>query len=117
MQQRVGIARGLIHNPDLLLMDEPFSALDTMTRDHMSLELQRIWMARKTSAIFITHSISEAVFLSDRVLVMSARPGTIVEDIKIDLPRPRTLETMASAEFAEYCLVLRRLFEKLVQFN
>ncbi|MVW71171.1 ATP-binding cassette domain-containing protein [Bordetella sp. 15P40C-2] len=117
MQQRVGIARGLIHNPDLLLMDEPFSALDTMTRDHMSLELQRIWMARKTSAIFITHSISEAVFLSDRVLVMSARPGTIVEDIKIDLPRPRTLETMASPEFAEYCLVLRRLFEQLVHFN
>lgn len=117
MQQRVGIARGLIHNPDLLLMDEPFSALDTMTRDHMSLELQRIWMARKTTAIFITHSISEAVFLSDRVIVMSARPGTIVEDIRIDLPRPRTLETMASPEFAEYCLALRRLFEQLVHFN
>lgn len=117
MQQRVGIARGLIHNPDLLLMDEPFSALDTMTRDHMSLELQRIWMARRTSALFITHSIPEAVFLSDRVLVMSGRPGTIVEDLTIDLPRPRTLETMASPEFSEYCLVLRKLFEKLVHFN
>jgi len=117
MQQRVGIARGLIHNPDLLLMDEPFSALDTMTRDHMSLELQRIWMARKTSALFITHSIPEAVFLSDRVVVMSARPGTIVEDITIDLPRPRTLDTMASPRFSEYCNMLRRLFEKLVHFH
>lgn len=117
MQQRVGIARGLIHDPDLLLMDEPFSALDTMTRDHMSIELQRIWMAARKSALFITHSIPEAVFLSDRIVVMSARPGSIVKEIKIDLPRPRTLETLGDARFIGYCTELRTLFEKLVHFD
>lgn len=117
MQQRVGIARGLIHDPDLLLMDEPFSALDTMTRDHMSIELQRIWMAARKSALFITHSIPEAVFLSDRIVVMSARPGSIVTDITIDLPRPRTLETLGDPQFIHYCSELRTLFEKLVSFD
>lgn len=117
MQQRVGIARGLIHNPDLLLMDEPFSALDTMTRDHMSMELQRIWMATRKSALFITHSIPEAVFLSDRIVVMSARPGSVVKEITIDLPRPRTLETLGDARFIGYCAELRQLFEKLVHFE
>lgn len=117
MQQRVGIARGLIHDPDLLLMDEPFSALDTMTRDHMSIELQRIWMAARKSALFITHSIPEAVFLSDRIVVMSARPGSIVKEITIDLPRPRTLETLGDARFIGYCTELRTLFEKLVHFD
>jgi len=117
MQQRVGIARSLIHDPEVLLMDEPFSALDTMTRDHMGLELQRIWMATRKSALFITHSIPEAVFLSDRVAVMSARPGTIVEEFRIELPRPRTLDTMADGRFIEYCKELRKIFESLVHFD
>ncbi len=117
MQQRVGIARGLAHDPDLLLMDEPFSALDTMTRDHMSLELQRIWMATSKTALFITHSIPEAVFLSDRIVVMSARPGTIVKELHIDLPRPRTVETLGDARFAAYTSELRALFEQLVHFD
>lgn len=117
MQQRVGIARGLAHDPDLLLMDEPFSALDTMTRDHMSIELQRIWMATSKTALFITHSIPEAVFLSDRIVVMSARPGRIVKDMPIDLPRPRTVETLGTPQFAAYTAELRALFEELVQFD
>ncbi|HLU79616.1 MAG TPA: ABC transporter ATP-binding protein [Burkholderiaceae bacterium] len=117
MQQRVGIARGLAHDPDLLLMDEPFSALDTMTRDHMSIELQRIWMATHKTALFITHSITEAVFLSDRIVVMSARPGRIVKEVSIDLPRPRTVETLADPRFAAYCAELRALFEELVHFD
>ncbi|MCA0243378.1 MAG: ABC transporter ATP-binding protein [Proteobacteria bacterium] len=114
MQQRVGIARGLIHDPALLLMDEPFSALDTMTRDHMSLELQRIWMAKRKSALFITHSIPEAVFLSDRVLVMSARPGRIIRELRIELPRPRDLSTLVDPRFTAICSELRQLFEQLV---
>lgn len=117
MQQRVGIARGLIHDPALLLMDEPFSALDTMTRDHMSIELQRIWMATRKSALFITHSIPEAVFLSDRIVVMSARPGRIIREITVDLPRPRTLATLADPAFNRLCSELRELFKDLVHFD
>ena len=117
MQQRVGIARGLIHDPAVLLMDEPFSALDTMTRDHMSIELQRIWMTTQKSALFITHSIPEAVLLSDRIIVMSARPGKIVKEIQVELPRPRTLETMTDPKFNKICGELRSLFEELVHFD
>lgn len=110
MQQRVGIARGLVHDPSLLLMDEPFAALDAMTREHMMVELQRIWMEARKSVIFITHSIPEAVFLSTRVLVLSPRPARILRDINIDLPLPRTEETLASARFGEICAELRALF-------
>ena len=110
MQQRVGIARALIHEPELLLMDEPFAALDAMTRENMSLELQHLWAETSKSVLFITHSIPEAVFLSDRVLVMSPSPGRIVHEIKVDLPRPRTFETMASTQFTEHCANIRRLF-------
>ncbi|ARP94478.1 ABC transporter ATP-binding protein [Bordetella genomosp. 13] len=110
MQQRVGLARMLLRDPRLLLMDEPFSALDALTREHLSLELQRVWMRDQKSVMFITHSIPEAVFLSDRVLVMSPRPGRIVEDFRIDLPRPRTLDTMATPEFTEACRHLRQHF-------
>lgn len=117
MQQRVSIARSLVHDPSVLLMDEPFAALDAMTREHMSKELQRIWMATNKTIVFITHSIPEAVFLSDRVLVLSARPGTLVQEFEIDLPRPRTTETMASKEFANYTGELRALFERLVKFD
>lgn len=99
MQQRVGIARSLIHDPGLLLMDEPFGALDALTRERMSLELQKIWMANRKTVFFITHSILESVFLSDRVLVMSGRPGRIVEELIIPFPRPRGFELAANPEF------------------
>ena len=117
MQQRVGIARGLVHDPALLLMDEPFAALDAMTREHMMMELQRIWMAAGKSVMFITHSIPEAVFLSDRIVVLSSRPGRTIREIAVDLPRPRTLETMAEKPFAEHCNALRALFTDLVKFD
>ena len=90
MQQRVGIARGFMHDPQLLLMDEPFAALDAMTREHMTDELQSMWMQSGKSVLFITHSIPEAVYLADRVVVLSARPGTVVDVIEVPIPRPRT---------------------------
>lgn len=110
MQQRVGIARMLLHDPELLLMDEPFAALDALSREALTLELQRIWSQQRKSVLFITHSIQEAVFLADRVLVMSSRPGRIVEDKVIDLPRPRTLETLADDRFTALCQHFRRHF-------
>jgi NitT/TauT family transport system ATP-binding protein len=107
MAQRVSLCRALITNPHLLLMDEPFSALDALTRDDMSLELQRIWERFRKTVMFITHSIREAVFLSDRVIVLSPRPAEIVRDILIDLPRPRTLATQDTPQFNEYCATIR----------
>jgi len=109
MQQRVGLARALIHNPSLLLMDEPFGALDAMTRETMNEELQRIWMFQPKTVLFVTHSISEAVFLGDRVIVMSARPGRILADITIDLPRPRTFDMVESRQFSEHAREIRAL--------
>ncbi|MFO1082674.1 MAG: ABC transporter ATP-binding protein [Reyranellaceae bacterium] len=110
MQQRAALCRALLLDPPLLLMDEPFGALDAMTRDDMALELLRIWgerdlarQARKT-VLFVTHSIPEAVFLSDRVIVMSPRPGRIAADLAIDLPRPRTVELRASEAFGRLSL-------------
>ncbi|MCF6691886.1 ABC transporter ATP-binding protein [Raoultella terrigena] len=110
MQQRVGIARMLLPDPELLLMDEPFAALDALSRENLMLELQRIWEQQRKSVLFITHSIQEAVFLADRVLVMSPRPGRIIEELTIALPRPRTLETLADASFMALCQHLRRHF-------
>jgi NitT/TauT family transport system ATP-binding protein len=110
MQQRVGIARALVHDPAMLLMDEPFGALDAMTREHMNMELQRLWMARNKTVLFITHSIPEAVFLADRVVVMTPRPGRIAEVLKIDLPRERTLEMMSSSDFGRYVQRIRTHF-------
>lgn len=101
MQQRVAIARALASKPELLLMDEPFGALDAMTRDTLNLELQRIWMETRCSVVFITHSIPEAIFLSDRVIVMGGTPGTIIDDIRVDLPRPRSRESRFTPEFGE----------------
>jgi NitT/TauT family transport system ATP-binding protein len=109
MQQRVGIARSLIHDPGLLLMDEPFGALDALTRERMSLELQKIWIANRKTIFFITHSILESVFLSDRVLVMSGRPGRIVEELTIPFPRPRVFEIAGDPEFNELVTRIRNL--------
>jgi NitT/TauT family transport system ATP-binding protein len=102
MQQRVAICRALVSHPELLLMDEPFGALDAMTRDSMNFEIQRIWQNTGCSVLFVTHSISEAVWLGDRVVVVGDRPGRIVADITVDLPRPRGKEHRFSQEFSAY---------------
>lgn len=110
MQQRASICRALLHDPALLLMDEPFGALDAMTREKMNLELQRIWAESRKTVLLITHSIPEAIFLSDRVLVMSERPGSIAAVYDIDLPRMRSLDVMGSPEFAKYAKQIRAHF-------
>lgn len=99
MKQRVSIARGLVQDPPVLLMDEPFAALDEQTRMTMGHELLRIWSTTAKTVVFVTHSLTEAVYLADEVLVMSARPGRIIDRVKIDLPRPRTYEMMATDTF------------------
>ena len=102
MRQRVSLCRALIHNPPQLLMDEPFGALDALTRDQLVLDLQKIWNELRMTVLFVTHSVQEAVFLSDRVVVMTPRPGKIDRIIDIDLPRPRTLAMRETPEFARY---------------
>ena len=112
MRQRAAICRALIHEPRLLLMDEPFGALDALSRDQLNVDLQQMWLARPTTVIFITHSISEAVFLSDRVIMMTPRPGKIAADIKIDLPRPRPMSVRETPAFGAYTKQIRGLFEE-----
>ncbi len=109
MQSRVAIARALTYRPDVLLMDEPFGALDEMTRERMQLELLRIWRGAKPAVLFITHSIPEAILLSDRVVVMSARPGRLVGDLQVDFPRPRNVDLLARPRFVEMVAHLRTL--------
>jgi NitT/TauT family transport system ATP-binding protein len=111
MQQRVSIARALIHDPKLLLMDEPFGALDAITRERMNLELLRIWQEARKTILFVTHGINEAVFLSDRIVVLSARPSRMVHALDIPLPRPRTLEVRTSPEFGRYALQIYKALE------
>ena len=111
MQQRVSIARALIHDPKLILMDEPFGALDAITREKMNFELLRIWSEAKKTVLFVTHEINEAVFLSDRVVVLSARPSRMVGAVEIDLPRPRVLEQKLSPEFSRYSLAICNMLE------
>lgn len=110
MQQRVSIARALIHDPSLLLMDEPFGALDALTRDQMNIDLQDRWLQSHQTVVFVTHDITEAVMLSDRVLVMSGRPATVDHDITIELPRPRRLAIRESQQFNEYTRRIRQIF-------
>jgi NitT/TauT family transport system ATP-binding protein len=107
MAQRVGIARALIHDPDLLLLDEPFGSLDAITRERMWTELSRIWQARQKTVIMVTHSINESLFLADRVLVLTQRPGRLKLDLKVDLPRPRTEEIRYAAHFGTLARKLR----------
>jgi NitT/TauT family transport system ATP-binding protein len=110
MQQRASICRALLHDPPLLLMDEPFGALDALTREKMNLELQRVWMQSKKTVLLITHSIPEAIFLSDRVFVMSERPGAFAAIYPIALPRPRSLDVMGTPEFAVHAREIRAHF-------
>jgi len=110
MKQRVSICRSLVHDPPLLLMDEPFGALDALTREQISMDIQHLWMRKQKTALLITHSIPEAVLLADRVIVMSPRPGQIIEIFDIDIPRPRRLDDLPPA-FDEYTGEIRKIFQ------
>ena len=109
MQQRASLARVLLYDPDVLLLDEPFGALDEFTRENMNLELLKIWTETGKTVIFVTHNINEAVFLSDRVVVMTPRPGEVARVLEVDLPRPRRLEVMKNQRFADLVFEIREL--------
>lgn len=108
MQQRAGIVRALVHDPSLLLMDEPFGAVDVFTREKLNFEIQSLWEQTKKTIVFVTHSIPEALFLSDTIYIFSPRPGTIIKAVNVELPRPRTRHTMYTAEFEHYTDLVRR---------
>jgi len=109
MQQRVSLSRVLVYEPDLLLMDEPFGALDEFTRERLNLEIQRIWMQHRKTILFVTHNIAEAVFLSDQVLVMTPRPGRLARVVRVPFPRPRAIRLMKSPEFASLVFEIREI--------
>ena len=111
MAQRVAIARALIHDPDLLLLDEPFASLDALTRERMWTELSNIWQAKQKTVIMVTHSINESLFLADRVLVLTQRPGKIKMDVEVDLPRPRTDDIRYTSHFGKLAKKLRSAIE------
>jgi len=113
MRQRVSIARALVHEPSILMMDEPFGALDAITRTQIRHDLELLWLETRKTVMFITHSIEEAIGLSDRVLVLSQGPGRIIEEIKIDLPRPRPVHLGEYPEFSEYANRIYGIFEKI----
>lgn len=110
MRQRASIARALLHDPQLLLMDEPFGALDALTREQMRLDLEQLWLVTRKTVVFITHSVDEAVLLADRVLVMGPRPGKVVRELQIDLPRLRGLEARRDQRFFDYCDEINEIF-------
>ena len=110
MQQRASIARALIHQPPLLLMDEPFGALDALTREQMRIDLEELWLSTRKTVIFITHSIDEAVLLADRVLVMTPRPGKVDRIMEIDLERPRGLEARNDRRFSDAVETITQIF-------
>jgi NitT/TauT family transport system ATP-binding protein len=112
MRQRVALCRALVHDPSLLLMDEPFGALDALTREQMNLDLQRLWLENRKTMLFITHSIAEAVFLADRVIVMSPRPGRIAAELRIELARPRRLAVRETPAFGRYVARIRGQFQE-----
>jgi NitT/TauT family transport system ATP-binding protein len=113
MRQRASICRALVHEPPFLFLDEPFGALDALTREQMRIDLEKLWLERRPTVLFITHSISEAVALSDRIVVMTPRPGRIDKIIDVDLPRPRDKPAMASRAFSDYCeLITERFMEQ-----
>lgn len=107
MRQRVSIARALVHDPDVLLMDEPFGALDAQTRDMMNIELQRIWLENRKTVVFVTHSVAEAIFLADRIVMLGMNPGHVHSITHVDLPRPRTMDVVESEEFRRLAADLR----------
>jgi NitT/TauT family transport system ATP-binding protein len=113
MRQRVSLVRTLVHDPPVLLMDEPFGALDALTRLQVRVDLEALWLRRRPTVLFITHSVEEAVGLSDRILVMSSSPGEVVEEIKVDLPRPRPIVLGDAPEFAGYVDRIHRHFERM----
>jgi NitT/TauT family transport system ATP-binding protein len=113
MRQRASICRALLVDPHLLLMDEPFGALDAMTRDELNVELQKTWLQTRKTVVFITHSISEAIYLGDRVIVMSRNPGRVAEEVKIDIERPRPLSIRETPRFGEYVSHIRDTFTQL----
>jgi NitT/TauT family transport system ATP-binding protein len=117
MQQRASIARALLHDPRILLMDEPFGALDAMTRERMNTELQRIWMESGKTVVLITHSIPEAVFLGDQVFIMSPRPGTLERVLRIDIPRPRSMADMSNPAFVQAVDAIRERFAHAASFD
>jgi NitT/TauT family transport system ATP-binding protein len=113
MRQRVSIARALVHDPSVILMDEPFGALDAITRTQIRHDLEMLWLETRKTVLFITHSIEEAIGLSDRVIVMSKSPGQVITEIKIDLPRPRPAHIGEYPEFARYSREIYRIFEEI----